>query len=110
MNDGVKILLERMNTHPEEFEGTALSTKWGQLIRLYEDYLEPEDRQALTQGVNKIMQQHFTEKVMEELVDPKEPSLEELMIMAKEKAMRMRSAGKTPIQYTADKLETLERE
>jgi len=72
MNEGVKILLERMKTNPDEFEGIALSTKWGQLIRLYEDYLEPEDQKALSAGVNKIQQQAFTQQVMKELLAPEE--------------------------------------
>ena len=74
MNDGVAMLLERMKTHPEEFDGTTLSTKWGQLIQLYKDYLEPEDKKALFEGINVILQQRFTEKVMEELIDPVEES------------------------------------
>ena len=72
MNEGVKILIERMKTNPEEFTGTSLSTKWGQIIRLYEDYLEPEDQKALSAGVNKIQQQAFTETVMKELLAPEE--------------------------------------
>lgn len=72
MNDGVKILLERMQTHPEEFVPNNGSSKWGSLIAAYKEFLEPEDRQALSLGVNKLLQQAFTEKVLEELVDPTE--------------------------------------
>lgn len=71
MNDGVAMLLERMKTNPEEFD-VGYSTKWNHLINAYKETLEPEDRQALTNGVNKLMQQRFTEKVMEELIDPKD--------------------------------------
>ena len=70
MNDGVRILLERMKTHPEEFIPNNGSSKWGSLIAAYKEFLEPEDRQVLTEGMNKLLQQAFTEKVMQELIDP----------------------------------------
>jgi hypothetical protein len=68
MNDGVKILLERMETHPDEF--FDFGSKWASLIGDHKDFLEVEDRQALTDGLNKLMQQRFTEKVLEKLVNP----------------------------------------
>jgi hypothetical protein len=71
MNNGVVLLLERMKTNPEEFVPNNGSSKWGSLIASYKEFLEPEDRQALSEGVNKLLQQAFTEKVLEELVDPK---------------------------------------
>lgn len=73
MNDGVKILLERMETHPEEFIGDAgfAYSKWGSLISAYKEHLTPEDRIALDNELCKLHQQRFTEKVLEELVDPK---------------------------------------
>jgi len=70
MNDGVAMLLERMKTNPEEFVPNNGSSKWGSLIAAYKEFLEPEDRQALSTGVNKLLQQAFTEKVMQELIDP----------------------------------------
>jgi hypothetical protein len=79
MNDGVKILLERMQTHPEEFVPNNGSSKWGSLIAAYKEFLESEDRQALSLGVNKLLQQAFTEKVMQELIDPKKSSLEDVI-------------------------------
>jgi hypothetical protein len=69
MNDGVALLLERMETHPDEF--FDFGSKWASLIGDHKDFLEVEDRQALTDGLNKLMQQRFTEKVLEKLIDPK---------------------------------------
>ena len=85
MNDGVKILLERMETHPEEFNGEI--NKWGNLILYYKDYLDPEDADALNTGINKLLQQRFTEKVMEELVDPKKSSLKDIINQYQVKGM-----------------------
>jgi hypothetical protein len=78
MNDGVKILLERMQTHPDEFfdESSRLhvTSKWGTLIADHQNFLELEDKKALDEGLNKLMQQHFTEKVLEKLVGLTEES------------------------------------
>ena len=80
-NAGVALLLERMKTNPEEFIGEAgfAYSKWGSLISAYREHLEEEDKAALTDALCKLHQQKFTEKVLEELVDPKKSSLEELI-------------------------------
>ena len=93
MNDGVRILLERMETHPEEF--FDFGSKWANIIGDHKDFLKTEDRQALTDGLNKLMQQRFTEKVLEKLVNPDRKLTREEKIPL---------AGKTPIQYTADEI------
>ena len=76
MNEGVKILLERMKTNPEEFAigdgGFHTLSKWGRLIADYQTYLEPEDCEVLKNAINKLHQQTFTEKVMKELLAPEE--------------------------------------
>ena len=80
MNDGVKILLERMQTHPEEFvveEG--IPAKWDNLIRSYEAILDPEDIALFKQARAKLLQQQFTEKVLEELVDPKKLTTQDII-------------------------------
>jgi len=81
MNDGVKIILERMKTHPEEFEiGNESNlfhhpSKWAQLIEKYSSYLDPEDYKAYKDEINKVRQEEFTSKVMEELLAPKSEQL-----------------------------------
>ena len=85
MNDGVALLLERMKTNPEEF--FDFGSKWAGVISEHKDFLEAEDRQALTDGLNKLMQQRFTEKVLEELVDPKKSSLEDVINQYRVKGM-----------------------
>jgi hypothetical protein len=68
MNEGVKILLERIKTNPEEFtEG-----KWHSLIQSHRMFLNKEDCEALDEAINKLMQQRFTERVMKELLAPEE--------------------------------------
>ena len=69
MNEGVKILLERMKTNPEEF---TTQEKWGHLIQSHKMFLNEEDAKALGDALNELMQQRFTEKVMTELLAPEE--------------------------------------
>jgi len=78
MNEGVKILLERMKTNPEEFvpEYDGGVTKWGSVIGHYRTYLEAEDNKALEDAWRKTvavaMQKKFTAAVMKELLAPEE--------------------------------------
>lgn len=97
MNDGVKILLERMQTHPEEFNGEV--NKWGSLLLNYKCYLDPEDANALNEGINKLLQQKFTEKILEELVDPKKSGLEDVINQYRAKGIA--SVGQTLASSTA---------
>jgi hypothetical protein len=69
MNEGVKILIERIKTNPEEF---THGSKWAGIIHGYKAYLSKEDAQALDDAYNGLMQQTFTEKVMKELLAPEE--------------------------------------
>ena len=99
MNDGVALLLERMKTNPEEFVPNNGSSKWGSLIAAYKDFLEPEDKQALHEGINKLLQQAFTEKVMQELIDPDD---EYVNIPAQRIRRAKRFAGEITVTSTCD--------
>ena len=80
MNDGMKIILERMKTHPEEFKDNdnpfAYEGKWVGLVHKYEHNLPEEDMKAFKEAVNAMRQEEFTAKVMEELLDPKSEQME----------------------------------
>jgi hypothetical protein len=81
MNDGMKIILERMKTHPEEFKEDvenpfAYNSKWVGLVHRYENNLPEEDIKAFKDAVDVMRQEEFTAKVMEELLDPKSEQLE----------------------------------
>lgn len=78
MNEGVKIILERMKTHPEEFvpayEGGT--TKWNNIIGRYHNFLTTEESEAITKAqkavVHEVMRERFTSAVMEELLGANE--------------------------------------
>ena len=71
MNDGVKILLDRMKTHPEEFvdELSLNGTKWSGLLRYYDDVLTTEEQHAIKAGMVDIKRGAFTKQVMEMLLE-----------------------------------------
>jgi hypothetical protein len=71
MNDGVKILLERMKTHPEEFvdELSLQGSKWSGLLSYYNNVLTTEEQHAIQSGMLAIKRDAFTKNVMERLLD-----------------------------------------
>jgi hypothetical protein len=78
--DGVKILLKRMESNPEEFKGA--DNKWHNLIPKgsggYVDWshaLTEEETKALAEGVRKIHRVVYTEKVMSTLLYETEEKL-----------------------------------
>lgn len=74
MNDGVAMLIERMKTHPEEFAGEGIVSKWDVLINEYRDVLDVLDVKKLDSARRVLLQERFTQEVMKELIDPIEES------------------------------------
>lgn len=76
MNEGMKIILERLKTNPEEFESIdnpfASESKWTALIHKYERNLPAEDVKAFKDAIDTIRQEEFTANVMKELLAPEE--------------------------------------
>ena len=64
MNEGVRILLERIKTHPEEF---LKAGRWVSLVAEYRDYI-PEELEPLVEEVRKLVKEEFTKDVMKELL------------------------------------------
>ena len=67
MNDGVKILLERMKTHPEEFIPPAI--KWSSLVDFYDSVLTDEEKKTIKDGIVELNRAEFTKKVLEMLME-----------------------------------------
>lgn len=107
MNDGMKIILERLKTHPEEFTDDsnpfASEGKWTKLIHQYQHNLAKEDMDAFKSAIDEIRQTEFTAKVMEELLDPKLE--EQLTLTPIKQASVTLSVGATPkVSLTAEPL------
>lgn len=67
-----------MKSNPDEFvpEIQYGTSKWAGIINAYSQYLTEEENKAINEAyletTKKVMQERFTAKVMEELLDPKE--------------------------------------
>jgi len=78
--DGVKILLRRMESNPEEFKD---SSKWEEFTHhhqlrdgFWSHALTPAEIDALRDGMRKIHQEVFTNRVMAKLLEDKEEKTE----------------------------------
>lgn len=67
MHDVVKLLLKRMESHPEEF--AAGSNRWGWLVHDAIEHGSDEERTALKEGLRPIRLQEIHEHVMDELLN-----------------------------------------
>jgi hypothetical protein len=76
MNDGIKILLERLKTHPEEFTDDenpfTYEGKWMRIFDKYKHNLSKEDVDTFLEAFNNLRQEKFTAEVMAELLNPKQ--------------------------------------
>jgi hypothetical protein len=70
MQIGTEILIERMNTHPEEFQNGVLS-KWARMMELTE-CLPDEDKAAIKNAFNKAKMDYFNGEVLATLAGERE--------------------------------------
>lgn len=68
MNEGVRILVERMKTNPEEFFEGAMS-KWAYPIGLANGakWLTEEERKVLDDAADNVQRERFTAEVLKAL-------------------------------------------
>lgn len=76
MNEGVKILLERIKTHPEEF---IKGGRWVSMLAEYREYI-PDEIEPIAVEMRKLIKEEFTKEVMKELLhaDDKDEYIEDL--------------------------------
>jgi hypothetical protein len=74
MNDGVKILLERMQTHPEEFYGSY--NRWTEVLEKFEKFFHANERALINGALTNIRRDEFTRVVMQEIL--REPTAVEI--------------------------------
>jgi hypothetical protein len=70
MNDGVTLLLDRMETNPEEFTTKDYSgySRWSRLIDYYDSVLTDDERHALKTKQKELLRKELTQAVMQELL------------------------------------------
>jgi hypothetical protein len=71
MNDGVKILLERMQTNPEEFHGEH--NRWSDVLNKFEKFFNASERALVNGALTNIRRDEFTSIVMQELLHEPTP-------------------------------------
>jgi hypothetical protein len=78
MNKGVEILISRMQSNPEEFEGEGEAgySKWDRVLHMASRCISEEDTEALKSALRVIKQGEFTKIVMGVLLD--EPKQREI--------------------------------
>lgn len=76
MEVGTQILIERMQTHPEEFDEGKIS-KWARHISYAMEWMPEEDKQALREAINKRRIAQFNENVLKELAGEQDSEVEE---------------------------------
>jgi hypothetical protein len=82
-----------MKTNPEEFvaESSYGVSKWGGLLQEFRPYIDKEDLEvfdtAHKEAIFQHMQQRFTEAVMEELIEPKKLTQQDVIIKYQTKGM-----------------------
>ena len=66
MNDGLKIILARMDTNPEEFIDNR---KWRRLVENDWPMFTKEEQEAYSTKLRSILLDKFSEEVLKELMD-----------------------------------------
>lgn len=64
MLNGIQILVERMRTHPDEFN---IDGRWVDFIVGIDKHLTDEERNALKQGYKDMARDHFNGLILKEL-------------------------------------------
>lgn len=70
MLEGIKLLIERMDSNPEEFTGD-LSYRWSNIMQDIakhgQEFLPEEDLMALNQKVKELRRRELTAKIVDEI-------------------------------------------
>lgn len=67
MNNGIKIILNRMRTNPEEFRH-GHNSRWIMLVEDWWFMLTEEEREAFRSGIRDVLSEAFEKRVLEELM------------------------------------------
>lgn len=75
INDGVRLLIERMESNPEEFGGEG---RWGYMeLEQFKDFLYPEEMKMLREKLIEAKRHNFTTEVLKVLTGATQPAPKE---------------------------------
>lgn len=66
MENGIKILIERLKTNPEEF--VERNNRWMNIVKTYKEFMSAEDRVALNEALRPVLMERFNEDVLNTLM------------------------------------------
>jgi ATP-dependent DNA ligase len=75
MNQGIEILLARMDSHPQEFSSDIMLGRYGRWSKVIDQVLAVggsftgEEREALATKLREVERERFTQRVMKQLLD-----------------------------------------
>ena len=75
MNGGIKILIARMDTHPEEFEGEG---KWISTFNNYKKYMTEEEKDVFWKKLCELKMNEFEQRIVKKLMNEETPAQAEL--------------------------------
>ena len=93
-HDVVKLLLKRMESHPEEFARGM--SRWGWLVNDAMEHGSDEERAALKKGLRPILMQEIHEHVMDELCNGDERRRKSNEVLRIDASGNMGIGTKTP--------------
>ena len=67
MNEGIKLLVDRMGTNPEEFISEG---KWLNVFNHYKRYMTADEKNAVQDKLNSIKMTEFTGQILKKLMEP----------------------------------------
>ena len=75
MNQGIELLLARMDSHPQEFSSDIMLGRYGRWSKVIDQVLAVggsftgEEREALTTKLREMEREQFTQRVMKQLLN-----------------------------------------
>lgn len=97
LHDVVKLLLKRMESHPEEF-GTGPTNRWGWMLNDVLADCSIEEAEAIKKGLRPIRLQEIHETVMDELLNGDERRRKEQEEQDYRRQVMMQRAQNTTLQ------------
>ena len=77
MNGGLKILIARMETHPEEFEAEG---KWISSFNSYKKYMTEEEKDVFWKKLCELKMNEFEKRIVKRLMQEETPKQMELSL------------------------------
>lgn len=110
MNNGLKIIIERMKTNPEEFQQPKFRRGWAIIVEQFWDILTDEERTEYRKALREVTLSKFEEEVLKELMRDESSGLR---VVDYQERMRIGSDGNVgigtggqltlPLVYTQEK-------